>query len=94
MTREEAINLIASEDPIGGAEAVLLAAGCTNIVFAGRTKMGNGFSLTNKTDRFVRGMVRKALKQDIDDQDANARARRDEESAREDQWFEQRNVPR
>lgn len=65
MTREEAINLLASDDPIGAAESVLLAAGCRAILIAGRTSRGSGFSLTNHTDRFVRGMVRKAMKDDI-----------------------------
>ncbi len=95
MTREEAIQVILADGgPIMAAERVLLAAGCTNFVIAGRTQCGNGFSLTNRTDGFVRGMVRKALKADIDRENDEARKAAAYESAREDAWFEQRNVPR
>jgi hypothetical protein len=79
---------------IDNCKTVLLAAGCTNLVVAGRTKAGSGFSLTNNTDRFVRGMVRKALKADIEAENEHARQEADYESAREDARFEQRNVPR
>lgn len=64
---KDAVALLAQGDVIGNLEAVLLAAGCTNFVIGGRTKMGNGFTMTNNTDRFVRGMVRKALKADTDE---------------------------
>lgn len=75
------------------AEAILLAAGCTAFIVAGRTAMGNGFSLTNRTDGFVRGMVRKAIKSDIERENDERRKAADEEAAREDAWFEQRNTP-
>ncbi len=94
MTREEAIKLLATEDPVGAAEAVLMSAGCRALLIAGRTARGSGFTLTNHTDRFVRGMVRKAMKDDIAAGDEERRLAAEHESAREDAWFEQRNVPR
>src|SRR5688572_13268824 len=95
MTKDEAIQvLLADGGPIVAVEQVLLAAKCTNFVIAGRTPCGNGFSLTNRTDGFVRGMVRKAMKADIDRENYEARKVEDEELSREDAWFEQRSVPR
>jgi hypothetical protein len=91
---KDAVKVLSQGDVIGACEAILLAAGCSCIVIAGRTKMRNGFVMTNKTDRFIRGMVRKALKADIEAENEHARAVAAEESAREDQWFEQRNTPR
>jgi hypothetical protein len=65
---KDAVKVLSQGDAIGACEAILLAAGCSCIVVAGRTKMRNGFVMTNKTDRFIRGMVRRALKDDIESQ--------------------------
>jgi hypothetical protein len=88
-----ALDVLAHE-PITGAMDLMHAAGCTGFVIAGHTPAGSGFCITNKTTRFVRGMVRKAFKDDIESENEEARKAAEYDAAREDAWFEQRNVPR
>lgn len=91
--RQHALAILA-HDPINGAADVLRAGGCTATLVAGLTPDGNGFTVTNRTTRFVRGMVRDALKSETKRESDEARAEASYEAAREDAWFEQRNVPR
>lgn len=55
---------VLAHDPITNAMDLMDAAGCTGYVIAGQTPMGGGFCATNKTTRMVRGMVRRALKEE------------------------------
>lgn len=91
--RERAIAVLA-HDPINGAIDLLAAAGCTATLVAGLTPHGSGFTITNRTTKFVRGMVRAALKSETKREADEAMAEAEAEAAAEDAWFEQRNVPR
>lgn len=84
---------VLATNPIAFVQDVLDAAGCTGYLVAGVTPMGNGFCATKHTSRFVRGMVRSALKSETEREREEDRKAVADESAREDQWFEQRNTP-
>jgi hypothetical protein len=63
-------NLLASYNPIGEAAEVLKAAGCTGVLIAGDTKLGNHFCTLDPMHRVTRGMARKAMREDAERQKA------------------------
>lgn len=60
-----AIALLAN-NPIAHVQDLLDAAGCSGYLVAGLTPAGNGFCATKRTTRFVRGMVRSALRRETE----------------------------
>jgi hypothetical protein len=65
---KEARKILASQNPLVEAQALLQAGGCTGTLVAGRTAAGTDFVYLDPMHRQTRAMARKAMREDAERQ--------------------------